>query len=161
MSNQVPLNFYPQTQVSVSENGDTLSAFNGIAYQWYLNGQIISGATSPTYIALVPGSYQVLITDSNGCQASSSALLVSGIENLASDNIRIYPNPLSGSDWQLDVSSALIGSKLEIFDAGGRLVYNAEVKNLKSQFSLNLASGIYFLRLYSQQINVLKKLVKL
>ena len=107
------------------------------------------------------GTYLFTVTDSNGCKASSNPLLVNGIENIAGDKIDIYPNPSYGGDWQLDVSEGLIGSKIEIYDADGRLVYMAEVRNLKTLVSLNVSSGIYLCMLHSNRINSVRKLVKL
>lgn len=52
----------------------------GLTYQWYLNGQAISGATAATYFinavtALMAGDYTVMITNSYGSVTSSAAKL--------------------------------------------------------------------------------------
>ncbi len=56
----------------------TLSANtgNGLSYQWTLNGNNITGANLPTYNANVPGSYAVIVTNSNLCSATSAATIV-------------------------------------------------------------------------------------
>lgn len=46
------------------------------SYQWLLNGTAISGATNRTYQATASGNYSVIITNGNGCQATSAATVV-------------------------------------------------------------------------------------
>jgi hypothetical protein len=52
---------------TVSQNGNILSSTTAVTYQWYKNGDLISGAISQTYNATQSGVYVVRITDSNGC----------------------------------------------------------------------------------------------
>ncbi len=47
----------------------------GLTYQWQNNGVNISGATSSTYVTCVAGSYGVVVTNSNGCSATSPVLV--------------------------------------------------------------------------------------
>ncbi|MBN2864044.1 MAG: fibronectin type III domain-containing protein [Bacteroidales bacterium] len=58
-------------------------------YQWYKDGTIIPGADKQYYVTnKIPGSYQVYITDSKGCEEMSS------VKNVGGKNVlNIYPNP--------------------------------------------------------------------
>ncbi len=47
----------------------TLSASGGTSYEWYLNGQLITGATSATYDASEAGTYSVRAFNAAGCSA--------------------------------------------------------------------------------------------
>jgi hypothetical protein len=49
----------------------TGSASGQAAWQWYLNGASIGGATASTFSATLTGQYNVVITDGNGCQDSA------------------------------------------------------------------------------------------
>ena len=49
----------------------TLSTGSYAAYQWYLGGAPIAGATSQTYRATASGSYSVTVSDVAGCAATS------------------------------------------------------------------------------------------
>ena len=57
--------------------GDSVSLVGslGDTYQWYLNGNAISGATNDTFVANAAGSYTVII-DSLGCIDTSAAEVV-------------------------------------------------------------------------------------
>ena len=44
------------------------------SYQWYLNGNAISGATNPTYNASLVGEYYVTVSNGTGCSAKSNKM---------------------------------------------------------------------------------------
>jgi gliding motility-associated-like protein len=54
----------------ICENGTKLLTCNAnaSAYQWYLNGVAIPGATNSTYLATLPGIYTVKLTSIFGCE---------------------------------------------------------------------------------------------
>jgi hypothetical protein len=161
-SNHLAVSVFPVPPVSVSKSGDTLSAFNANSYQWYLNGNQISGATNSIYIATQAGNYTVQITDSNGCTALSNPLVVSGINDFAADvTIDVYPNPTSTEGWQLMVGAGLLGKELELTDASGRVIYQSRITNLKTHIDLQISAGIYLLKVTAGNKSYLRKLVKL
>lgn len=162
-SNHLSLNVYPQPPVSISVNGDSLLAYNASSYQWYLNGQPIQGATNPLYVATQAGSYAVLVTDANGCSASSVPVIigVTGLANITNEKIAVYPNPVQNGNWNLEVGEKMVGSQIEVFDAEGRIVYKTEIKSIKSEIDFNAAQGVYMLRITSGNQYLSQKLVKL
>ena len=162
-SNHVALNVHPQPPVSISVNGDTLTAYNSFSYQWYLNSNLVPGATSNVLIAHQNGNYQVAVTDTNGCTAFSNAVVVAtGIAEFSQANgINVYPNPLGHGNWNLEVTSDMIGSIVELFDAEGRLIYRSEIHSLKSQIEVNAAKGVYLLKVSADRTSVSIKLTHL
>ncbi|MDB5282030.1 MAG: hypothetical protein JWO06_1105, partial [Bacteroidota bacterium] len=161
-SNHIPVNFYPVPPVSITVNGDTMRVYNGNTFQWYLNGVAIPNATSNVYIATVPGNYQVRITDSNNCGALSSPVqLLLGVDDITSDKFSVFPNPLLSGSWQLNVNDNLLGSLAEVFDAAGRIVFKSQIKAGHSEINLDVAKGVYLLRITSTDGIFAKKLVKL
>ncbi|RYE23081.1 MAG: T9SS type B sorting domain-containing protein [Sphingobacteriales bacterium] len=54
----------------------TLSASGSSAYQWYLNGTAISGATSSTYIAQQAGTYTVRLGSGNCAAFATNSVVV-------------------------------------------------------------------------------------
>ncbi len=162
-SNHLAVSVHPQPPVSISVNGDTLTAYNASSYQWYMNGNIIGGATSNIFIVTQNGSYQVAVTDTNGCSAFSNAVVLTvGINEIhAGEGIAVYPNPLASGNWNMEVTADMIGSKVELFDTEGRLVYQSEIKNLKSEIEIKTAKGIYLMKVSSANKTVSIKLTHL
>lgn len=55
----------------------TGSIATGATYQWFVGGAPIAGATLPTYIASVSGSYQLRVSIATGCATLSTPMSVS------------------------------------------------------------------------------------
>lgn len=161
-SNRVDIGIYPPSPVTVSVNGDTLTAYSYNSYQWLLNGEPIAGATSSIYIANAQGTYTLQITDTNGCVATSSPILITGMAGeLSENNITLYPNPSAGA-WQLTVPAQLIGSLEEVVDAAGRIIFKSEIRSTKSEIAIpNMASGVYELCITAPGYYLVRKLVKM
>jgi hypothetical protein len=161
-SNHIPISVYPQPPVSISVNGDTLRGYNSNTYQWLRNGSVISGAIDSVYIATLTGSYTLQITDTNGCKATSAPVsITTGIHDVNIESqISVYPNPNTAGSWELNVGEELMWSKIDVMDVSGKLVFQSEIQNPKSEIHLS-ASGIYFLRLTSENGTYTTKLIKL
>lgn len=162
-SNHLSISVYQQPPVSISVNGDSLVAYNSLTYQWYRNGVLIPGATNAVYVPTQSGSYTVVVGDANGCTAQSLPVVmtVTGIAQLSKDNMTVYPNPNNSNQWSITVSEAWLGAVCEVFDATGRTVYVGELKNQRSDINLEIASGVYMLRLSSGNRVAVQKLIKL
>src|ERR1043165_8334204 len=94
-SNHLTISVNIPPPVSISVNGDTLSAYGAVGYRWFFNGQAMMFATTPTYVMTQPGSYTVLVTDSNGCSSTSNAVVYAGINSATADaSFLTYPDPV-------------------------------------------------------------------
>jgi hypothetical protein len=73
------INFSP-----IQQQEDTLISVPGyFSYQWFINGNLINGATDYFYVATQNGDYSVQVTDSNGCSATAFVLnVLTGIKNM-------------------------------------------------------------------------------
>lgn len=109
----------PTTPV-ITDAGGILNSTPADAYQWYLNGEEIPGATWPQYTPTENGDYTVVITAPSGCTAESDiyTLLNTGVNGNEASAFRLWPNPARGSMFvTVGGDQALTYA---IFDAAGR-----------------------------------------
>ncbi|MBL0310247.1 MAG: T9SS type A sorting domain-containing protein [Bacteroidetes bacterium] len=147
--------------VSIIKDGNTLSSFGASSYQWYLNGSKINGATQAVYIANEPGSYAVEITDGNGCTALSTPIFITGVNEIESEAVSIYPNPSAMNNLQITMTNSLVGSNMEVYDTNGKMVFQTTINQQQTTLSPALSAGVYFIRIHSERVSIVKKWVRL
>ncbi|MFN8287644.1 MAG: choice-of-anchor V domain-containing protein [Chitinophagales bacterium] len=157
----------PQLTVSTSVNGSTGS--NGTitatptggtapyTYNWS------NTDTTQTISNLAPGTYDLTVTDANGCFFTSQGIevaLVNGISENTLTGLSVYPNP---AEITLYVSlQNASDATVAIIDFNGREVLNTAVQNQKS-FNIDLSSlaeGMYVLRLTNSNSVYSKRFMK-
>lgn len=148
ISTRKNISIYPVTSVSIVRQGDTLSSFNAVSYQWFKDGIAIPGATSPVYVASQPGNYSVQILDVNGCYSMSTGVLVTGLGDLNGDaDFSIYPNPALDV-LQMEINREWVGLEVEMYETSGKLVVRRTVLSEFSKVDISkFASGIYLVKL--------------
>ena len=135
---------------------NTLYTGSYASYQWYLNGSPIAGATSAVYHESAPGSYEVVVTDENGCSLTSAAYVVtsgtgSGVAGVNHDqDIRLYPNPAT-SVLMID---APVVVNVRIMSPDGKLVITQDAA--RSVSVGQIADGLYIIMVYDQDGMLLK-----
>jgi PKD repeat protein/pimeloyl-ACP methyl ester carboxylesterase len=145
-NNYVVVNVSPSTP-GISINGNLLTSSVSNGNQWFLNGNLIAGATSSTYLANQSGSYTVEVTNSMGCNAESNAvnLIVTDVQDRTSlNNLIIHPNPAFNS---IRVSNVLGLNSIRIFDSSAKLLL--ETKNLVIDLS-SYSEGVYIIQVDSE-----------
>lgn len=114
--------------------------------------------------------YRIIFTDQcsseNSLQIAEVQLFetVMGINDLVSVNndVVVYPNPSKGSFSVKHTASGSSIDKVVIVDATGKVVKEVVLKNDTNQKEINtenIASGIYFAKIYSGETFVIKKLI--
>ena len=84
---------------------------------------------------------------------------VTGISEAAEAGISIYPNPATNAVI-VELTNELRNVKAEIRSINGQVISVASITNQKSTLDIsNLSSGIYFLRLFSDNLDVTEKIV--
>lgn len=153
--------------------GDTITiegTFGGNS-QWYLNGNPIAGATGNSYLATLPGVYNMLKTNTNGCSDSAAiGSIVSylpidscqavGIAEFASNDVRVYPNPTSAI---LDVNGKSEIKSVTVSDMTGKVVMRTN-GNGRTSIQLDLLalkSGMYFIAVETENAQVYERVLKL
>lgn len=143
----------PPAVPSLSQNEDTLFATQGYAsYQWYYEGDLISGATDYFYVASQIGMYSVSVTSIKGCgEATASISFVFTGEQQAIDNrgaLMLYPNPAVTSVNITFPHSEISAGQVTVIDCYGRAVSHTSFANNYGQTGLSinvtdLPPGVY------------------
>ncbi len=160
---QVPFNNVPNTP-NITYNFPQLTANPPAnSYQWYLNGNLITGATQQNYFPQQNGVYTVVITNASNCTASSAPYTFNSLSinenNLASVSV------LYDSDGQMitvNTPDDLIIRQLELADITGKSV-SLLTRPYGHSISLpvkNYATGIYFVKILCNEKLIVKRIVK-
>lgn len=150
----------PLGSTSISSGGNVkLRAANGtgVNWQWYIDGNLISGATMRDHIATAPGDYTVTISRS-GCSATSSPVSVSqtgsrqpGITSFSTAqgfDLLVYPNPAKDHVFVSTNGKSLGSGTVMILDLTGKTMVMRQLKD-EDEVWLDVSSlspGIYLLR---------------
>lgn len=132
---------------TIAEDGDQLSTLSGnYTYQWFLNGNPMSGTNSPSITVIQNGDYTVQITDSAGCIATSQVYTYNSIGLDESEFVlALYPNPARDQ-----ITIHLNGeytAHYQITDVRGAVVLEADI-DLQSELHIStrsLATGTYII----------------
>ena len=113
-------------------------------------------------------SYTLTVADENGCEGSSTIQVsvdaCAGIdENSAKTGITIFPNPTKG-DFSLDIMNAGLGNAvISISNTNGKVIFTNKIVlnngSCSEKISLDAESGVYFLKVETQNGTVIEKLV--
>ncbi len=126
-------------------------------YQWYKNGVLLPGETSPLTTITGPGGYSVITQDVNGCTDTSEVYYVTGGGGSSdvgavtfADDVKIYPNPASSVlNIEAPVPVAVVVTTMD----GRRVVEEEDVKSINVD---RLSSGLYLIMVYDKDRNLIK-----
>jgi len=146
---------------TVSQNGMVLTSSSQTNNQWYFNGSPIPNAKSPTYTATVSGSYQVGLSNGNGCVSMSDEVnvktITTGTNKTPKNEILIYPNPAKDNV----IIDGLTNAKIEVFNFQGQSIKLITIPGSKTTVDISdLNSGIYSLKMTTTDGITVKKLFK-
>ena len=143
----------------------------GTTFQWFVGGNPIDGATERRYCIEQTGSYSVQVTDPvTGCSnlflfpigiifQSDTACTTPTDEVAWAQELRIYPNPVGGVLW-VELPATLENSaQLELYSAAGTLLRRQAFAR-QLDFS-QLASGVYFLKIWVDGEVVVKRIIRM
>ena len=145
---------------------DELQATAGEAYQWFLDGDSILGATQQTLLLFGPGDYSVQVTSIYGCVSVSDpfSVISTGVMDDSSMPLSVLPNPTNG-DIHLWVGEALgADATIDLVDARGCIV-RSEQGSGRSDVQIergDLRTGLYLLRVLREgaQIGAVRVVVE-
>ncbi len=153
----------------ITQMGSILQSTSANTYQWYLNGNPISGANSQTYTFSSSGNYSVEVTYGDNCPYVSNTINIMATSILneeASLIFNIYPNPTSDLINIEYISNKNVEPVLEIKNVLGQIIFterlalnNSSVKISRVELA-NFESGIYFVYLNVEEQTIVKKIIK-
>ncbi len=148
----------PPPPVITFQNG-VLSSTSASAYQWYLNGNPIPGATNQTYVPVQNGLYYVMITE-NDCSAMSNVINVVGVGMQIEQSpapLWAVPNPLQGAG---SIICHVDKGELLMTDMFGRVQWKEKMTApyVKHVHADQLPAGMYWLLLRDDTGRLLARL---
>ena len=148
----------PRPTLTAAYNGNTVTLTSSAATgnQYYLNGVLIPGATSQTYVLTAPGqigSYTVVVTGPGGCVSTASVALVvtASRSALPGTSLAIYPNPTPDGQLTVELHGYRQAVEITLLNALGQQVLvrslpAATVGDTQQLALQGLANGVYVLR---------------
>lgn len=124
-----------------------------VAYQWYKNGTLISGANAQVYAdnAGLVGTYIAKLTTTEGEQFYTCPKVLN-IALRSASILEVYPNPIRVNEpcsVQLNTLSSadLVGAELFIFDSTGRKVFASKQVQTENSITFAQQTGVFVLRI--------------
>ena len=150
--------------------GDSITSSPALAYQWFMDDNLIAGATKQVYKPTVNANYKVMTTN-NSCQTISDNMLVlirDGNGNVITDvsegatkeiNLKItstdyIENLIKGNTFFIQFSSVQTKDiSLDIINSmGDRVGHKENLINQRTPQKIdigNLSTGIYYVKIYA------------
>ena len=158
----VTINATPAPVVAMN-NGD-LCTGTFSTYQWFLNGNAISGANSACYTPAMDGNYTVSVTE-NGCEGVSDVFLFVAIgEEFQNELFSIFPNPAE-DELHIRMTQALNSAgEIKLYDLTGRVVLTKAFRSLKGTETVylgELPGGTYVVEIASGSLLTRRSVVHL
>lgn len=135
------------------------SAANG--NQWYLEGELIEGATSQLYTPMVTGNYTVIVSQ-GACSSVSESYFYEGLVTSifdAKNAIELYPNP--ASDY-ISIKGLESGSMVSLNSITGTQISTVSSSGNSLTMSISeLPAGVYLITVsQSQSVKTLKLVIQ-
>jgi predicted outer membrane repeat protein len=146
----------PNPTPSINIAGSNLTTTTFTSYQWNFNGNPILGATSQTFdpTSTGNGQYSVTVTNSNGCEATSSVFNLTNLFIEEADNtsiVEVYPNPTSGK-VQILLGKEYQNTSVKLFNSLGQAILHKTYTSMDEiTFEIEGAPGMYFLEIESAE----------
>jgi len=143
---------------TITDNAGELTTQAFTSYEWFFNGVAVPNSDQQTWTYQNNGDYYVVVTDANGCEATSNTITISGlsITSFTLEDITMAPNPAV----TFVTVSAPFKFTAQLMNGQGQVVYSAgDQTNSLSVPVEHLANGIYFMQVTGENKSGTYKLV--
>lgn len=134
------------TDGGTTTGGQLLITDNASGHQWYLNGEMIPGATGSEYLATEGGVYTVIAIE-DVCESALSEgfeVVLGAVNQSEYEGLSVYPNPCA--ERMSIVFGETIGEAYVIYDAMGQLMYTGTAAVAQTMVDVSAwSSGVYTL----------------
>lgn len=145
----------PVVRPTITQSGTTLNSNFASGNRWYLNGEIVNGATGRNYTPKVSGNYKLLVTLASGCTDTSASyvfVLPPNSNNGNDISLAEYPVPASNILNVLFTNSSANNLSMSLINTAGKTVYSSQRSVAAGNFSTtinvqNQPPGAYVLKL--------------
>jgi hypothetical protein len=163
------INQVPEIVIDITVNNTYILTASVLAggtapytYQWSDANGIIPGAISSSYTVSSNGTYYVVATDANYCNLTSDVISYETTAVIESDllALNIYPNPFN-KETTVDFGRTIKQAVIRVVDVYGKLIEEYNIINTNKHIITrnNKASGIYFMEIEVEDVQVFNKLV--
>ncbi len=148
-------------------NNDSLAAPQASAWQWYLDGVEIPGATDQYYVPSVSGDYSVMVINEFGCGSVSQpyTVILQNIPQTAGLHLSAYPNPVGDYLYITGLFPSDGPVYIEILDVTGKLLHQQNLPSSGESACLSvpvnrLSRGSYLCRIRNLATTVVIRFIK-
>lgn len=139
-------------EVTIEQDGNALTSSYTEGNQWYLDGQIIPGATTQTIPVTKSGTYSVTVNVESCSTSASREFTVTGEAEALASQIRITPNPVV-HELYIEIPDTFAKAReATLLNSLGQtlgtiLLQQEEGKKIGKLLMSNYSSGVYILRI--------------
>jgi hypothetical protein len=151
----------PETPV-ISRNGNLLISNASVGNQWYNQEGIIYADTNQNYTATQNGKYYVIVSklDCSSEPSNELEVILSDIESVENNlTFKVYPNPVS-DEFIIEMLGNTNLVNFEILNVTGEIVFKGDLIEKTVVRTDKFSSGVYILRLETDNKVEFKKIVK-